>query len=88
MNDHKLPLGRETGYPDKYAPHLLCAIPRATNRSVLGIAEPLPFTGVDIWNAWDLTWLGNRNRPAAATAEITVPGGARGRLPRRLPAPV
>ena len=73
MNDHKLPLGRETGYPDKYAPQLLCAIPRAANRSVLGIAEPLPFTGVDIWNAWDLTWLGSRNRPAAATAEIVVP---------------
>ena len=73
MNDHKLPLGRETGYPDKYAPELLFAIPRATNRSVLGIAEPLPFTGVDIWNAWDLSWLGSRGRPAAATAEIVVP---------------
>ena len=73
MNDHKLPLGRQTGYPDKYAPEVLYAIPRATSRSALGITEPLPFTGVDTWNAWDLTWLGSRGRPAAATAEIVVP---------------
>ncbi len=73
MNDDKLPLGRETGYPDKYAPELLYAIPRADNRDALGIGEPLPFTGVDTWNAWDLTWLGKRGRPAAATAEIVVP---------------
>jgi len=73
LNDHKLPLGRETGYPDKYAPQQLYPIPRASSRAALGIAEPLPFTGVDTWNAWDLTWLGRRGRPEAATAEIVVP---------------
>lgn len=73
VSDHKLPLGRETGYPDKYAPALLCPIPRAANRDALGIADVPPFRGVDIWNAWDLTWLGIRGRPAAATAEIIVP---------------
>ncbi len=73
MNDHKLPLGRETGYPDKYAPEALYAIPRASSRAALGIAEPMPFAGVDIWNAWDLTWLGSGGRPAVATARIVVP---------------
>ena len=76
MNDDKLPLGRETGYPDKYAPECLYAIPRASNRSALGIGEPLPFTGVDTWHAWDLTWLGSRGRPAVATAEIVVPANS------------
>ncbi len=73
MNDHKLPLGRETGYPDKYAPEALYGISRASSRDALGIAEPLPFTGVDTWNAWDLTWLGSRGRPEVATARIVVP---------------
>ncbi|MDH3778980.1 MAG: NADPH-dependent 7-cyano-7-deazaguanine reductase QueF, partial [Gammaproteobacteria bacterium] len=57
MNETKLPLGRETDYPHTYAPEVLCPIPRADSRTVLGLGEPLPFSGVDIWNAWDLTWL-------------------------------
>ena len=33
----------------------------------------MPFSGVDIWNAWDLSWLGPNGRPRVATAEIVVP---------------
>jgi len=73
LKDHKLPLGRDTGYPDKYAPDLLCPIARADSRHALGIPAALPFQGVDIWNAWDLTWLAPGNRPVVATAEIVVP---------------
>ena len=73
MKDRKVPLGQETGYPDKYAPELLCPISRADSRAALRISGPLPFKGVDIWNAWELTWLGEGNLPAVATAEITVP---------------
>ena len=42
----KLPLGRDTGYPDKYAPEVLHAIPRAEGRAALGIEGALPFRGV------------------------------------------
>ncbi len=56
-----------------YAPEALCPIARADARSRLGIAGALPFTGVDIWNAWELTWLGDGRKPVAATAEILVP---------------
>lgn len=77
MKDAKLPLGQESGYPDKYAPELLCPIPRADSRNALGIAGTLPFQGVDIWNAWELTWLGEGDLPAVATAEITVPADSR-----------
>ena len=65
MEDTNLPLGRETDYPQKYAPEVLCAIPRAGDRE--------HFRGVDIWNAWDLTWLGANSVPRVATAEIFVP---------------
>lgn len=73
MKTRKLPLGRDTDYPDKYAPELLCPISRAESRAPLGLSGALPFRGVDIWNAWELTWLGDGDLPAAATAEITVP---------------
>ena len=73
MKYRKLPLGQETDYPDNYAPELLCPISRADSRAHLRISGTLPFQGVDIWNAWELTWLGEGDLPAVATAEITVP---------------
>ena len=69
----KLPLGRDTDYPQKYAPEVLCPIARAASREPLGITEPLPFAGIDIWNAWELTWLGDNGHPKVAIAEIRVP---------------
>ena len=73
MNAKNLPLGRDTDYPQKYAPALLCPISRAESRAPLGLAEPLPFAGCDIWCAWELTWLGPGDLPRVATAEIRVP---------------
>ncbi len=67
------PLGRRTDYPDTYTPALLFAIPRTESRAPLGIGEPLPFHGVDIWNAWELTWLSASGCPRVATAEIRIP---------------
>lgn len=78
VNDRKLPLGRHTSYPDKYAPTLLCPIARADSRGPLGLSGDLPFAGVDIWNAWELTWLGAGGLPAVATAEIRVPADSPG----------
>lgn len=73
MKDRKLTLGQHTSYPDKYAPTLLCPIARADSRKPLGLSGDLPFGGVDLWNAWELTWLGAGGLPAVATAEIYVP---------------
>ena len=70
--DPTLPLGKESEYPNKYAPDLLCPIPRLNSRESLGDGG-LPFHGTDIWNAWDLTWLGPDCRPVVATAEFRVP---------------
>jgi 7-cyano-7-deazaguanine reductase len=73
VNKTNLPLGRETDYPHQYAPEVLCPIPRADSRAAIGLGNTLPFSGVDIWNAWDLTWLGPNGQPRVATAEIRVP---------------
>lgn len=72
MNED-IPLGRETAYPDQYSPGLLYGVPRAGQREALGIGPELPFHGVDIWNAWELTWLDPQGMPRYATAEIRVP---------------
>jgi 7-cyano-7-deazaguanine reductase len=74
----ELPLGKETGYPDQYAPDVLCRIERADNRQRIGLGPELPFSGTDVWNAWDLTWLGEDGQPQAATAEIHVPADSPG----------
>jgi len=73
VTDSKLPLGRETDYPQNYAPDVLFAIARADNREALGLSDALPFRGTDVWNAWELSWLGPTGRPVVAKAEIRVP---------------
>ena len=74
----ELPLGKATRYPDEYAPETLFRIDRAENRERIGLAGTLPFSGVDIWNAWDLTWLGEDGRPHTGTAEIRIPADSPG----------
>jgi 7-cyano-7-deazaguanine reductase len=74
----ELPLGKTTSYPDRYAPDTLCRIERADNRERIGLGTVVPFTGVDIWNAWDLTWLDERGQPRTATAEIRIPADSPG----------
>lgn len=73
MKEFKLPLGRETEYPQKYAPEVLCPIARSEAREPLGLGDPLPFSGVDIWTAWELTWLADNGHPKVAVVEIRVP---------------
>jgi 7-cyano-7-deazaguanine reductase len=73
VNGNKIPLGRQTDYPQKYSPELLCPIPRSDSRQHLCIPHRLPFSGIDIWNAWELTWLDAGGKPAVATVHIEVP---------------
>ena len=66
-------LGQNTDYPRTYTPDVLFPIARAEAREANGIGEELPFSGVDIWNAWELTWLAPNGCPVVATVEIRVP---------------
>jgi len=70
-----LSLGQATPYPDEYDASLLFPIPRSENRLKLDIKlnQALPFVGVDIWNAFELSWLNKKGKPQIALAEFQVP---------------
>ena len=70
---HDSLLGRTAVYPDRYDPDLLFPIPRAAQRAAIGVGGPLPFHGVDVWNAYELSWLDSRGKPEVALAEFRVP---------------
>ncbi len=75
MNDFEasVPLGKATVYAAEYNPGLLCPLPRSLKRDELGLAAPLPFHGVDIWNAYELSWLTPQGKPVVAMGEFRVP---------------
>lgn len=73
MTNPRLPSGKDSAAAHRYAPGLLFSIARSDSRAGIGIGTELPFRGTDIWNAWELTWLGAGDRPSVATAEIRVP---------------
>jgi len=67
------PLGKTSAYRTDYAPELLFPIARQGKRDELGLSGTLPFYGVDIWNAYEISWLNQRGKPQVAIARITVP---------------
>ncbi|ARN75888.1 NADPH-dependent 7-cyano-7-deazaguanine reductase QueF [Oceanicoccus sagamiensis] len=67
-------LGKDVEYVDTYSPDLLFPIARQQSRDSLGVAAgQLPFTGVDIWNAYELSWLNAKGKPQVACAEFRFP---------------
>lgn len=70
-------LGKPVIYAGHYDPERLFPLPRSTQRSTLGICgDALPFHGVDVWNAYELSWLDPRGKPCNALATITVPASS------------
>jgi 7-cyano-7-deazaguanine reductase len=67
------PLGKTVAGSVHYDPRLLFPIPRAGKRAELGIGAELPFRGVDLWNAYELSWLDARGKPRVAIGELRVP---------------
>ncbi|HSY27459.1 MAG TPA: NADPH-dependent 7-cyano-7-deazaguanine reductase QueF [Burkholderiaceae bacterium] len=67
------PLGKQSAYQTHYDPSLLFPIARQGKRDELGISGTMPFFGVDIWNAYEISWLNLRGKPQVAIASITVP---------------
>jgi 7-cyano-7-deazaguanine reductase len=67
------PLGHATEYPDTYDPALLFTVPRADTRETIGVEAPLPFTGADVWTAYEHTWLDPRGKPQVAIVSFEVP---------------
>ncbi|MGH8600008.1 MAG: NADPH-dependent 7-cyano-7-deazaguanine reductase QueF, partial [Burkholderiales bacterium] len=74
MVERDNPLGRKTKFPTTVDSSVLFPIARADARKPLGTdADPLPFTGADIWNAWEFSWLDAYGKPRVAVAELRVP---------------
>ena len=66
--------GDRDEYISTYTPSLLDSIPRMKQRSALGITEEaLPFRGMDVWNAYEFTWLNGRGKPEIALAQFHIP---------------
>jgi 7-cyano-7-deazaguanine reductase len=71
------PLGKNSENPNQYSPDLLFPISRDENRAKLGIqSQSLPFFGVDIWNAYELSWLNAKGKPQLAIATFMVPANS------------
>ncbi|GAB3100478.1 NADPH-dependent 7-cyano-7-deazaguanine reductase QueF [Aestuariicella hydrocarbonica] len=74
---HGTVLGKSTDYISVYSPSLLCPIPRQQSRRELGIQPgSLPFRGVDIWTAYEVSWLNNDGKPEVAIAEFEIPANS------------
>ena len=71
--DSKLLLGRHTPVVQTYAPQLLYAISRATARQQLGIRQAPPFHGVDLWHAYEMSWLDDSGKPVVRVGRFAVP---------------
>ena len=68
-------LGKPATYAAHYDSSLLFPIPRLNKRLELGLHAnmPLPFFGMDIWNAYEVSWLNLRGKPQVAIATIMAP---------------
>jgi len=68
------PLGKTSAYIAEYDPTLLFPIERQGKRDEIGIdGSDLPFAGVDIWNAYELSWLNPKGKPVVALGEFFIP---------------
>jgi 7-cyano-7-deazaguanine reductase len=67
------PLGKSTEYPERYDPSLLFSVARADQREAFDLRGPLPFSGIDLWTAYEITWLDARGKPRVAIGELRIP---------------
>lgn len=67
------PLAHATTYADQYDAALLFPVERAPLRAELGVLAAPPFRGVDLWNAYELSWLDDGGKPEVAIATFAVP---------------
>lgn len=67
------PLGRAATYPERHDPGLLFSIERAPQRALLGFDGAPPFGGVDLWTAYEVSWLDGAGKPQVAIATFAIP---------------
>lgn len=70
-------LGQATPYCSQYDASLLFPIPRQEKRDELGFdLNSMPFQGLDIWTAFEVSWLNQKGKPNAVIAEFAFPAGS------------
>ncbi|MFT3752090.1 MAG: NADPH-dependent 7-cyano-7-deazaguanine reductase QueF [Paludibacter sp.] len=71
FNIHDTALGKNSSTPEKYDPSLLFRIPRSENRERYGIQNAnLPFTGVDVWNCYEVSFLTANGLPVSRMMKL------------------
>jgi 7-cyano-7-deazaguanine reductase len=72
--DKGMLLGRNVPAVEAYSPEILHAVPRRLARESLGLHErALPFSGEDIWHAYEISWLDAAGKPVVRLGRIRVP---------------
>ncbi|MEO5669829.1 MAG: NADPH-dependent 7-cyano-7-deazaguanine reductase QueF [Ramlibacter sp.] len=66
-------LGKPAPYIDRYDASLLYPMSRLPKREEIGLRPVLPFSGADLWTAFELSWLTPRGKPQVAIAHVIVP---------------
>lgn len=71
-------LGKRSEAVSQYTPSLLFPIDRSRMRGdLIAPGGELPFEGVDLWTAWELTWLDRDGKPDVGVLQISVPCDSR-----------
>ncbi|MDG2047455.1 MAG: NADPH-dependent 7-cyano-7-deazaguanine reductase QueF [Halioglobus sp.] len=74
--DQGLLLGQHTPIIQEYSPSILYPIPRHSARQNLGLGHVLPFQGVDLWHAYELSWLDISGKPVVRVGRFSVPASS------------
>jgi len=74
-DDKGMLLGRNVPAVDVYSPGLLHPVPRQLARDSLCLPSSgeLPFSGEDIWHAYELSWLDAAGKPVVRVGRLRVP---------------
>ena len=71
MKPEERHLGKDSQYPQHYNPAVLVAVPRSDNRELYNIKDyNLPFCGVDVWHAYEFSFLLGKGLPVAGMLKI------------------
>ena len=72
LDSEALLLGKQVPAATQYAPELLYPIPRREGRAGLGLAGQLPFEGIDVWHAYELSWLDSQDKALARVGRFPI----------------
>lgn len=66
-------LGKEVEYKSIYDKSLLFPIKRSLGRNKIKIQGALPFSGYDLWNCYEVSWLNLKGKPEVRIMHFIVP---------------